>query len=205
MQQLHEGKNLHPVEAILSWLYADTPHLQESLGEYRLEDTTPAMASRLVSYFYTGTYAAESDEPLLVHAHMFSLGDRYLLENLKTEAVVKYAADASPDDMGAFFRSLPDVFNLTPDSERGLRDEAIVFARDHLSKALSDEHVAQAFEASYIEAPTFTKDLLMSYLGQSEQAEAPILGRCRCSDGNIVPVRIVKRRCIRCSSYATSV
>lgn len=164
------------------------------------------MAHRLVSYLYTGTYLAESDEPLVVHAHMFAIGDKYLIPRLKTSAVTKYANCLSSDDMGAFFRSLAHVFNLTPDSERALREEAIAFARRHLLGTKPSPSVAEEFSAVYNEAPTFSMELLKSCLEGHQVVDMPDLGRCySCSGGDIVPVEIYGRTCLECHSNASSI
>jgi len=155
------------------------------------------MVRRFVDYLYTGNYKVGSTDScfaLSVHATMFAFGDKYLIEGLKDLSVKKYSDVLDREtDTAAFLRSLPDVYTMTPESARGLRDKAVWFARERLAAAHCSPEITSVFEKVADDVPEFTKDLLTSFLQQ------PCVGRCwDCGRNKLVAVDVLQSRCKKC-------
>lgn len=189
------------------------------------------MVRRMVEYFYTGDYA-DCDEPakdaskekpergdeegltaLCVHARMFALADMYQVDRLQSLAVTKYGkALERSSGIQDLFDSIPDVYKLTPDSVRALRDKAVLALRAKLWQAMrprqftvagsstsgdGDGGAADSLMAVYdevaTETPEFLKDLLGSYI------RAPLLGRCyNCNIDQPQPAEPLQLKCLSC-------
>jgi hypothetical protein len=147
------------------------------------------MVRRLVDYLYTGNYAEQITEtgmddqtdgisPLRVHAIMFALADKYLIKGLQTLSAANYAKTLGQEpNICNFIRSLPDVYTLTPDSSRGLRDEALEFAKAKLAVSLASPEAKDIYDDLAADIPEFIKELLDSFLQQ------PLVGGChKCFD-----------------------
>jgi hypothetical protein len=144
----------------------------------------------MVDYLYTGNYAAQITatgingqtdgiSPLRVHAMVFALGDKYLIEGLLALSAANYSkALGRESNVGNFLRTLPDVYTLTPDSSRGLRDMAIEFAKEKLGVSLASPETKDIYENVAADIPDFIKELLDSFLQRP-----PLVGSChKCFD-----------------------
>ncbi|PCD20048.1 hypothetical protein AU210_016499 [Fusarium oxysporum f. sp. radicis-cucumerinum] len=127
---------------------ACTGKLKEaSTRSYSLDSHTLPMVRRMVEFFYTSDYTEESEEEdtgtdtipvLLIHAAMFTLADKYDIEELKVLSANKYSEYlAKNPNVSNFLLSISEVYNSTPPSARGLRDRALAFAREKLPGFLS--------------------------------------------------------------------
>lgn len=172
---------------------------------YNIDDYSLSMVRRMVDYLYTGNYAEQITEigmddqtegisPLRVHAIVFVLADKYLIEGLQALSAANYAKELGREpNVCNFIRSLPDVYTLTPDSSRGLRDEALEFARETLAVSLASPETKDSYEKLAADDPGFIKDLLDSFLQQ------PLKGSCSdCGRANLVPVEAIRCRCKKC-------
>lgn len=160
----------------------------------------------MVDYFYTGDYAGESEEESTVddagvvrssgpsiHAAIFALADKYLIKGLELLSVQEYSRSlGQPQDLYSFFTSIPHVYNLTPASSRGLRDQALKFARRELPRLLTKSTTKEAFNNLIDLNPDYTKELLNSFL------QEPVIGACYNCNDNPVPVEVLQCRCKRC-------
>jgi speckle-type POZ protein len=136
------------------------------------------MVRRMVDYLYTGNYAeqitatgingqTEGISTLRVHAMVFALGDKYLIEGLLALSTANYSrALGRESNVRNFLRTLPDVYTLTPDSSRGLRDKAIKFAKEKLIVSLASPETKDIYENVAANIPEFIKELLDSFLQQ---------------------------------------
>ncbi|KAH7243996.1 hypothetical protein MRS44_016942 [Fusarium solani] len=184
---------------------ACTGPFKEASGQYFMDDHPLSMVRRMVDYLYTGNYAEEITEtgiedqadvisPLRVHAMMFAMGEKYRMEGLQCLSVANYAnALSRKPNICNFIRSLPDVYTLTPDFSRGLRDKALEFARENLPASLASTESKDTYDKIAADAPEFIKDLLDSFL------EEPLVGSCSgCGRGKLVPVEAKQCKCKRC-------
>lgn len=165
------------------------------------EDSLPIVQG-MVEYLYTGSYddkrAGASDETLertsaaKFNARMFALADKYQIDDLQTLSVSKYTkAIKEHSDLHTFFETIPDVYLMTPDTARGLRDAALSFSRYHLGTSLHIPEIRKAFDQVSVDVPDFARELLNSFL------ETPILGTCS-SCGPHQPMEILQCRCKTC-------
>lgn len=158
--------------------------MQESSGTYNIRDHSLDTVHLMIDYLYTGDYGIElpgqeapksnnAGKILSVHAKTFALADQYLIHGLKTLSVEKYrAAFAAHGTIFNFLDTIMDIYTLTPDTVRELRETAVGFARQHLPKALNSVEEREAFEKVTTEVPAFAKDLLHSFL------QSPCIGSC---------------------------
>lgn len=108
------------------------------------------MVRHMIQYFYTGDYTncgkttqshnAESPEdrdkdlnPLRTHAKMFALADMYQIEGLMNLAATRYGEALDKHiSVEEIFDSIPDVYGLTPETVRALRDRVVLALRTKL-------------------------------------------------------------------------
>jgi hypothetical protein len=156
----------------------------------------------MVEFFYTSDYTEESEEKdtdtdttpvLLIHAAMFTLADKYDIEELKVESAKKYSEYLGKNsNVSDFLLSIPEVYNSTPSSARGLRDRALAFAREKLPEFLSLSDAKEELDEVTADAPEFIKELLYYFI------DHPLLGRCPHCVSVWVPVVPLDCRCRRC-------
>ncbi|KAG8673975.1 hypothetical protein FPOAC2_07405 [Fusarium poae] len=177
---------------------------EASSQTYNMDANSLSTVQRMVDYFYTGDYAEESKDGnsdddtnrlscLSIHAAMFALAHEYDINGLEALSAKKYSRILRQNqDVYSFFSSIPDIYNLTPSSSRGLRDQVLSFARGKLPKLLTDSTTKEAFDQLTDENPEFTRELLDTFLQNSS------MGICyNCSD-NLVPVEVLQCRCKQC-------
>ncbi|KND89504.1 hypothetical protein TOPH_05785, partial [Tolypocladium ophioglossoides CBS 100239] len=178
---------------------------KEASEVYELQGEEFSMVQRMVDYFYTGTYddgsaEAETGEQLedlstlSVHARMFALADKYLINGLGALSARNYtkALERKPD-LCDFLGSLPDVYTLTPASVRGLRSRAVDFAREKLTVLLNSPEMKDVYHEMVTDTPQFTEELLNSFI------ERPLIGHCHaCGYDKPVPVVALQCRCKNC-------
>ncbi|KAM0807592.1 putative BTB domain-containing protein [Seiridium cardinale] len=166
-----------------------------------VEDSLP-LVQRMIKYFYTGDYddgveiygAEGMDDPSAarINARVFALADKYQISGLQCLSVEKYCrALEQANDMALFLGTVPDVFTLTPDTVRGLRQVAIKFARKHLGNSLGISEIKDLYDETIREAPEFTKDLLEFFF------KSPVYGSCTTCDSN-QPMDVLQCRCQTC-------
>jgi speckle-type POZ protein len=167
------------------------------------------MVRRMVDFFYTGDYTEEPEEedtgedeiPVLsVHAAMFALADKYNIEGLTVLSAKKYSENLTKNpDIFNFLLSIPEVYNSTPTSSRGLRDRALAFAREKLPEALTSSDAKEGFDEVTAETPEFINELLYSFI------HSPLMGYCiHCGSDKPVPVEPLQCRCKQCGKGGAS-
>jgi hypothetical protein len=165
------------------------------------DDSLPIVQC-MVEYIYTGNYDDVSGtpgfqclgdpSPQCINARVFALADKYQMEGLQALSIGKYShALEETRDVGLFFRTLPDVFALTPQNVGGLRDVAIQFARKHLARGLQEPRVKAMYDDLVVEIPEFPRDLLSSFL------QNRVIGNCS-SCGSNRPMSIMRCKCKNC-------
>ncbi|EGU75953.1 hypothetical protein FOXB_13536 [Fusarium oxysporum f. sp. conglutinans Fo5176] len=172
---------------------ACTGKLKEaSTRSYSLDSHSLPMVRRMVEFFYTSDYTEESEEEdtgtdtipiLLIHAAMFTLADKYDIEDLKALSANKYSECLTKNpNVSNFLLSISEVYNSTPPSARGLRDHALAFAREKLPGFLSLSDAKQEFDEVTADSPEFIKELLYHFIDHR------LLGHCNnCGGSGAIP------------------
>lgn len=106
---------------------------------------------------------------LHVHAHMYSLGDKYDIPSLKKEARQRFSKDVIiPGDKKSETLTLLSVVNLiytsTPDSDRGLRN--LVVRQIYQRYAIASKHFVDDFETA-LQVPHFARDSIVLHRKRS--------------------------------------
>ncbi|CEJ55684.1 hypothetical protein PMG11_01929 [Penicillium brasilianum] len=164
---------------------------------------------KLVSFFYTENYsdkvqAPETDPPFLcsalqLHARVFVLADKYVVNSLLALCVEKYQRRLqSLSDPIEFIESIPEVYALPLTSTKTLKEVAARFARINISNYLREETVQIAYNSVAQSVPEFVKDLLDLYI------QAPLLGNCE-NCGQHVEMLALQGRCRRCRRGTTAI
>ncbi|XEV01520.1 hypothetical protein FSHL1_006807 [Fusarium sambucinum] len=171
---------------------------------YNMDAYSLSTVQRMVDYFYTGDYAEESEQGfadddidhlscLSIHVAMFALAHTYDINGLEVLSAKKYSRRLSQDqDVYSLFATIPDIYNLTPSSSRGLRDEVLSFARQKLPILLTNSSTKEAFDQLTDKSPEFIKELLDTFLRN------PIMGTCYHCNDKLVPVEALQCRCMKC-------
>jgi hypothetical protein len=131
-------------------------------------------------------------EGLLLHARVFALADKYAVPELADLARRKFSSllfDSTLDAVG-FLGSIKEVYKSTPDSNRGLRDIAALYARVNLSKIQTTENNFLFNDIANC-APEFVVDVLRLF------AQEPLLDGCS-NCGPNQKLYPLQARCIRC-------
>ena len=134
------------------------------------------MVYRMLQHLYMQTYIVNlgQDEfwslndswaktPLQVHAQMYSLGDKYDLPGLKKEAArrfnedVKISGDSKCETL-TLLSVVPTVYEITLDSDRGLRD--IVVRQIFQRYATASKHFVEELDTA-LEVRQFARDIIV--------------------------------------------
>lgn len=132
-------------------------------------DDSKLIVGKLVSFFYTEKYSDgiqtfETEPPspcsgLQIHARVFVLADKYVVNSLLPLCAEKYQRRLrSLRDHIEFIESIPEVYVLPHTSTRTLKNVAARFA--HISNYLQEEAVQTAYNSVAQSVPEFVKDLL---------------------------------------------
>lgn len=168
-----------------------------------LKEDNPQIVRLMLNYFYGSDYHAEPGpdqglSDLETHAAVYGIGEKYGALDMKTLAAKKFGQSAATMTYEDLLRAIRLVYDLTPSSDRGLRDVAIrlwlVVAHDVISERKEE------VETLMRGVPDFAFDLSMrlSPLYGHESLE----GRCRC--GQYMHGRGVGLFKVSCSSCERS-
>ncbi|KAK0640944.1 hypothetical protein B0T16DRAFT_204744 [Cercophora newfieldiana] len=209
---------------------------EASTGELDMPEDDPAMVARMVEYLYSGKYeAAEVAEtwispepetplgdassgvtipetqrltPIRIHARMFALADKYDIRGLQLHASEQYEKLATTIRAHQLLDSIPDVYDLTPESVRRLRDKAVMAARlapeGELDHALGNPTLrkktaratADMFRAVGERNPEFLKDLVASYIVVSSVRNCNYCAAI--GKPQLQPMKATDYRCVTC-------
>ena len=165
----------------------------------RMEDDDLYIVERMISFMYFRSYADRDPEPeegpssrsvFRTHAEVYAIADKYDLPELSELAMSKFSKELMWDhDRTEFLRSVPKVYDLTPDSNRGLRDVVVAYVRQHAEELREGKELASLFDSVAHSVPGFAADLLIQYM------DAPIRGHCfDCGPHQKVQVLQLRRR-----------
>ena len=137
---------------------------------------------------------------LSCNASMYSMGEKYGIYGLKGIASENFAAvlnsveryvdgDWIPNIHTRALRTVTKrIYENTPESDKGLRDHVLGYAKLHLARLLPQED----FKAVLAEVPEFSYQLLVQEAG-SRGSEEPVPSKKRRVPEEYVPTRITRR------------
>ena len=105
---------------------------------------------------------------LLANVHMYSMGDKYGIDGLKGIAAENFALtlkrsewhvglDSPNISIGALGTALECIYDSTPESDKGLRDQVLGYCQLHLQYLLT----LKDFKAVLLAVPEFAFELLV--------------------------------------------
>ncbi|KAH6874682.1 BTB/POZ protein [Thelonectria olida] len=160
---------------------------EASTRTYSLDSHSLPMVRRLVDFLYTGDYTEKYEEEvagedpisiLSVHVAMFALADKYDIEELSALSGKKYCEYLTKNpDVSNFLLSIPEIYESTPTSSRGLRDHALSFSREKLPEFLTGRASKELFDEVAADSPEFIRELLYSFIEEPLQTQCWNCGR----------------------------
>ena len=140
----------------------------------KLQDETPAMVDRMMSYFYKLDYCDgqsisqdlhdNSDiSPLHTNVVMYAIGEKFGIGGLKKLAEEKFRIafrSSAETDLTQFLQVITEVYNPTPDTDYGLRDLAVTLAATNqgVYRRLA---ILPEFKDTVATVPQFAVDLIV--------------------------------------------
>ena len=144
-----------------------------------------ALGKPPVSSADTDSVTLQSSFHLLCNVSMYSMGEKYGIYGLKGMASENFAAVLnsaerfvdgnwiSNIDTGALRTATKRIYDSTPESDKGLRNHVLEYAKLHLKRLLPQED----FKAILAEIPEFSYQLLVEV--GSRVSEEPVTKRKR--------------------------
>ncbi|GAB0133264.1 Chitin synthase, class 7 [Epichloe bromicola] len=172
------------------FMAACTGPFKESEGTYHVKDFSLIQVQCMIDFLYTGTYAVPkppkpndkwgTDDPVL-HAVMFAMGDKYLINDLKNCAKSFYRSSLyhHATDVESFLQSVREIYTRTTDElqhGRELRRAAIKAGLQKFGTAMVSEACKSLCDDVLRECPAFGTDILAPLMKKTEDER---LGR-RC-------------------------
>jgi hypothetical protein len=163
----------------------------------------------MVDYLYTGNYETLSQDSsgqcenvsaMVLHARIFSLADKYLIDGLRTLSWTKFEeAVRHEQNTCIFLQSVPEIYALQSTLSGILRNIMIESVRERTAWPPLKADVKQSLDGIIDENHEFARDLLKSY------SLRPILGHCfNCGNHKIVPISPLQCRCEKCGKGGAS-
>lgn len=161
---------------------AFNPPQEAESGVIEMLSDEPRAIDSLIQFLYTCEYRPwPNNNPLLYHAEVYAIAEKYCMPMLKSLAVQKFKSHVSQswtidDDAKLdFLDAIEYIYDSTPDHDRGLRDLAVSITKQHSKDLFSMKTMtlavynkARAVLQDYNE---FTMDLAMAQLNPAPTAE----------------------------------
>jgi hypothetical protein len=147
-----------------------------------MEEEDSLLVEKLVDYFYTMDYDENGSgqleqhiSGLQVHARMFALADKYDVEGLRELSSEKFQARSitSPKNVLELLESVPDVYTLTPPSQKTLRYKVAFKVKKVLKDHLQNRSVREVYERIATEYSDFVKGVLDVYISCDTSKRVP--------------------------------
>jgi speckle-type POZ protein len=110
---------------------------------------------------------------MFFHAQVYGLADKYIIPSLKNCSMSKFGmAISSGWQLDDFPSAIVEVYDSTPDTDRGLRDVIVEVATQNVKKLIKNS----LFDDALREKPTFAADMvkaLSSEVKHIEKAKCP--------------------------------
>ncbi|RYP39208.1 hypothetical protein DL767_002316 [Monosporascus sp. MG133] len=129
-------------------------------GQIDLEEVdvnvVEAMLHFMYHFDYNNTHGAST---MIFNAQVYSVADKYIIPALKAEAREKFGTAISTGwAMDDFPSAIAEVYNSTPESDRGLRDLTVEIARTNINPLRENE----LFRDVLREIPSFAAEMVIS-------------------------------------------
>ncbi|KAE8422008.1 hypothetical protein BDV36DRAFT_19214 [Aspergillus pseudocaelatus] len=118
---------------------------------------------------------ARFSDPLSFHILMYSLADRLLIHGLKALSKENVGHELIQRlDAQSFPQAIVEIYNSTPENDRGLRDLAVEVTMDHLSALRKTKGTAAAALQDDLlrSVPQFSYDLVVAMMNKSVSMES---------------------------------
>ena len=147
----------------------------------------------MLQFLYSSTYRT-STRDLELHVEMYAIGDEFNLPRLCQVARARFREDLSSilrtTEQTVFLKLIPRIYESTPETDRGLRDIAVWYARQNYHLYTQDD-LKGMFDEILRNTWPFTDDLL------KDLATHPLTGDCPlCGPAQVL--RATKCICTRC-------
>ncbi|RYP78958.1 hypothetical protein DL770_006798 [Monosporascus sp. CRB-9-2] len=129
-------------------------------GEMDLEEVDVNVVEAMLRFMYHFDYNnIHGASTMVFNAQVYSLADKYIIPTLKDQAREKFRTAISTGwAMDDFPLAIAEVYNSTPESDRGLRDPTVEIARTNINKLRGNELFRDALK----EIPTFAAEMVIS-------------------------------------------
>ncbi|EAW06333.1 BTB/POZ domain protein [Aspergillus clavatus NRRL 1] len=147
----------------------------------RLEDDDPRAVEAMINFLYGFDYNSigrdrERVSPMLFHAKVYQVGDKYDVPKLKEQARTEFAAAIQTDwDMDDFPLAIAGAYSTTPSGDRGLRDPLVDTSLGNISALLEKEGFIQVLR----ETVGFAADLVQKQNNPSRMKRYRCLICCK--------------------------
>ncbi|MCJ1450659.1 hypothetical protein MMC28_000992 [Mycoblastus sanguinarius] len=140
-----------------------------------LKEDDPQHAEWMLRFLYAHDYYVDycdGKPPIVAHARMYAIADKYDIPILKDLAIAKFAPslkDTQAVDIPSFTAAIEVIYTSTLDTDRGLRDCLIPTLKDRMRHLRDDEHSMKLvkslgegdFAVDVIDAWTVLKELVL--------------------------------------------
>ena len=137
-----------------------------------LDDEAPELVEHMISTLYSGDYIVEHDPnadgawPLLIHAHLYAMGDKFGIAALRYCAVKKTALELRHRETSWHNDIIPTarvIWSTTLSSDRGLRNQYIKhFLVTRTSMMNDDENIRKEQIEALRSVPDLAHDILIA-------------------------------------------
>lgn len=130
----------------------------------------------MIQFLYSSTYRTLASD-LKFHVEMYAIGDEFDLPRLCQVARTRFREDLPSRriDQTNFLRMIPQIYESTPETDRGLRDIAVWFARQNYDLYIRDD-LKDMFNGTLQSTWLFTKDLLTDLATHPLTGDCPVCG-----------------------------
>ncbi|KID80733.1 uncharacterized protein G6M90_00g006360 [Metarhizium brunneum] len=188
------------------------PFKERETGIYEIKDASIDTVRSMIDYMYTRQYSPTTQPdsvepsgasyPIVFHARMFELADKYMVVGLQTLAASEFnKAIEQETDVCKFLRSVPEIYSLASTASDKLREAVVWEFRCWIACQEFDATVKEVLREVIGKVPQFTEELLDSFL------DSTLLDECSCSEGRTKRIRraLDMPKCDVCGHYCPRV
>ncbi|KAF5562490.1 kelch 8 [Fusarium phyllophilum] len=127
-----------------------------------IKDFDASIFEAMLRFVYFFDYnVPPNTRPMIFHAEVYQIGDKYGIETLEKQAINKFERVVNEADVDAGFASnLADtisiVYNTTPSGDRGLRDIVVQSSCTHFECLISETSFKEVLGMMEISQPIFS-------------------------------------------------
>ena len=144
----------------------DIFHKESTTGRIELEEDDVTAVEAMLRFMYHFDYSnIHGASTMVFNAQVYGLADKYAIPALKSHACETFRAAIvsgwATEDIPS---AVAEVYNSTPESDRGLRDQIVEVANANIGKLLE----TWSFRDMLKETPCFALDMAVSLSGSNE-------------------------------------